>query len=180
MSFTWYLLAQHADVEAKLLEELQRELGSRPPTVDDLPRLRYAEAVMLESMRLYPPAYGFGRVAKHDCEFGGYRVPAGSTVLMVQWVMHRDPRYWPDPDKFRPERWLEPAIKQLPKFAYFPFGGGPRICIGNNFAMLETVLLLATLAPLVHFDLVPDHPIQLRPAVTLKPEYGIKVTVRRR
>jgi cytochrome P450 len=180
MGYTWYLLAQHPEVEAKLLDELRRELGGRPPTPDDVPRLKYAEAVILESMRLYPPAYGFGRIAKNDCEFGGYRVPKGTTVLVVQWVMHRDPRFWADPEKFRPERWQEPSIKQLPKFAYFPFGGGPRLCIGNTFAMLETVLLLATLAPAVHFDLVADHPFKLRPAVTLNPEYGIRVTVRKR
>jgi cytochrome P450 len=180
MSFTWYLLAQHPEVEAKVLDELRRELGGRPPMADDMPRLKYAESVILESMRLLPPAYGFGRIAKQDCEFGGYRIPAGTTVLVSQWVTQRDPRFWPDAEKFRPERWQEPAIKQLPKFAYFPFGGGPRLCIGNTFAMMETILLLATLAPHAHFDLVPDHPFKLRPAVTLKPEFGIKVTVRKR
>jgi cytochrome P450 len=180
MGFTWYLLAQHPEVETKLLDELQRELGGRAPAAEDVPRLKYAESVILESMRLYPPAYSFGRIAREDCEFGGYRVPAGTTVLVSQWVMQRDPRYWPDPEKFRPERWLEPGIKQLPKFAYFPFGGGPRQCIGNTFAMMEAVLLLTTIAEKARFELVPDHPFKLRPAVTLKPEFGIKVTVRKR
>jgi cytochrome P450 len=180
MTFIWYLLAQHPDVEARLLAELNHELNGRPPTAEDVPRLRYAESIILEAMRLYPPAYAFGRIARQDCEFGGFLVPAGCTVLVSQWVMHRDPRFWPDPDKFAPERWLDPSIKHLPKFAYFPFGGGPRQCIGNTFAMLETVLLLATIAQQVRFELMPAHSIQLRPAVTLRPETGIPVTIRKR
>jgi cytochrome P450 len=180
MSFTWYLLAQHPEVEVKALEELRKVLSGRPPTVEDLPRLPYTEAVILESMRLYPPAYAFGRLALAGFDVGDYHIAAGTTVLVSQWIMHRHPRYWDDPEAFRPERWLDGLAKQLPKFVYFPFGGGQRQCIGNTFAMIETVLLLATMLPRVHVELVAEHVVKVRPAVTLVPEHGIKVVVRKR
>jgi cytochrome P450 len=180
LSFTWYLLAQHPETVAKLLDEVRRVLGDRPPTVDDVPHLPYTEAVILEAMRLYPPAYSFGRLARESIDLDGHHIPASTTVLVSQWVMHRHPRWWEDPEHFRPERWLDGLAKRLPRFAYFPFGGGPRQCIGNTFAMMETVLVLATMIPRVRFELVPDHPVVLRPAVTLRPEYGIKAVVRRR
>lgn len=180
MSFTWYLLARNPDAEAQLHAELARELGGRAPTAEDVPRLKYAECVILESMRLLPPAYAFGRIVREDCEFGGYHIVRGTTVLMSQWVLQRDPRFWPDAEKFQPERWLRPEIKSMPKFAYFPFGGGPRLCIGNTFAMMEAVLLLATVAQRARFELAPGFELKLRPAVTLKPANGIRVIVRKR
>src|SRR5262249_3397607 len=146
MSWTWYLLARHPEVEAKLVAELGDVLGDRRPTVEDMPRLRYTEMVVTEALRLYPPAYIIGREAVEPSVVGGYAVPAGTTLLMSQWVLHRDPRYFNDPDSFNPDRWADGLAQRLPKYAYFPFGGGPRVCIGNTFAMQEAVLLLATIA----------------------------------
>jgi cytochrome P450 len=145
-----------------------------------LPRLRYAEAAILESMRLYPPAYVLGREAVRDCEVCGYQVPAGMTLLMSQWVLHRDPRFFDRPEEFRPERWAEGLLQRLPKLVYFPFGAGPRQCIGNTFAMMETVLVLATLAQRFRFTLVPGHPVVPWPTFTLRPQHGVKSTLARR
>jgi cytochrome P450 len=173
LSWTWYLLAQHPQVEAKLLAELQAVLHGRPPTVDDLPRLRYTEMVVMESMRVYPPVYAFGREAVAACTLGGFHVPAGMTVIMSQWLMHRDSRYWDKPEEFQPERWADGLAKRQSKFVYFPFGGGPRICIGNSFAMLEAVLILATMARQFRFILQPGHPVVPVTTVTLRPAHGI-------
>ncbi len=173
LSWTWYLLAQHPEVEAKLAAEVQQVIGERDPTVDDLPRLKYAEMVALESMRLYPPAYVVGREAIVDCDIAGYHIPRGTTVLMSQWVVHRDPQYFADAERFRPERWGEDAIKALPKFAYFPFGGGPRLCIGNTFAMMELVLVVAVLAQRFRFRLQPGAEVMPQPTFTLRPVPGI-------
>ena len=145
LTFTFYLLAQHAKAEAELLAEVDRVLGNRLPTAEDVSELRYAEWVIKESMRLYPPAWTIGREALEDCQIGGYQIRKGTQLLMSQWVVHRDPRLWSEPDQFRPDRWREEATKNLPRCAYFPFGDGPRICIGNSFAMMEAVLLLATI-----------------------------------
>jgi cytochrome P450 len=180
MAWTWYLLGQSPDQEAKLSEELDRVLAGRPPTVEDIPHLPYTEAVVQESMRLYPPAYAFGRIASEDCQVGEYLIKKGTTAIMSQWVMHRDPRYFDDPEAFRPERWVEGLAKRLHRYAYFPFGGGARICVGNTFAMMEAVLILATIVPRFRFVLVPGHPVVPRPVVTLRPEFGIKAVVEAR
>ncbi|HLQ10336.1 MAG TPA: cytochrome P450, partial [Ktedonobacteraceae bacterium] len=180
LSWTWYLLAQHPEAEAELLAELQTALGGRAPTVADLPRLQYTEAVVKESMRLYPPAWATSRRAVHDSEIGGYSIPAGAELLLCQWVVQRDPRYYDDPEAFMPCRWQDEAIKRLPKYAYFPFGGGPRLCIGNSFAMMEAVLLLASMAQKFHCALVPGHPVIPWPSITLRPKHGIKMVVSRR
>ena len=155
LSWAWYLLAQHPQTEQKLWAELDTVLAGRTPSVDDWPKLKFTEMIALESMRLYPPAYLVGREAIVDCGIGGYAVPRGTTLLMPQWVVQRDPRFFDEPEKFRPERWGEERIKSLPKFAYFPFGGGPRVCIGNQFAMMELVLLLATIAQKFRFRMQP-------------------------
>ena len=180
LSFTWYLLAQHPEVEQKLLDELASVLKGQPPTVADVPRLVYTERVLLESMRLYPPAYGFGRVAKVDCELGGYRIPRGTTVILCPWVTHRDGRWFEEPLAFRPERWAGDLARKLPRYAYFPFGGGARQCIGNTFAMMEATLVLATIAPRYHFTLLPEPPVVPRAVVTLRPAQGIPVVVSKR
>jgi cytochrome P450 len=180
LAWTWYLLATNPEAEARLARELEMVLRDRSPTVSDLPRLKYTEQVILESMRLYPPAYMFGREPTQDVVLGGYLIPAGTTVFMAQWVTHRDPRFFDDPDQFVPERWAEERIKSLPKYAYFPFGGGPRICIGNTFAMMEACLILATIARKWRFSLKPGHPIEPQPLMTLRPAFGIKGTVHRR
>ena len=173
LSWTWYLMAQHPDVERELWAELDAVLAGRAPTVDDWPKLKFTERIVLESMRLYPPAYLIGREATADCQIGGYAVPRGLTVLMPQWIVQRDPRFFEDPEAFRPQRWGEPRIKSLPKFAYFPFGGGPRLCIGNQFAMMELVLLLATIAQKFCFRLQPGATVTPLPTFTLRPVPGI-------
>ena len=146
LTWAWYLLSQSPDVEARLHAELDRVLHGRAPAVADLPQLTYTRMVLAEALRLYPPAWTIGRRALGDYDVGGYAIPAGSIVLMSQWVMQRDPRYYPDPELFDPCRWTPEAEAQRPKFSYFPFGGGPRLCVGESFAWMEGILLLATLA----------------------------------
>jgi cytochrome P450 len=180
LSWTFYLLSQNPAVDARLAAELAQALGERSPTVDDLPRLRFAETVVMESMRLYPPAYVVGREALADCTLGGYRVPAGTTVFMSPYLMHRDPRYFEDPQSFLPERWEGDRVKRLPRFAYFPFGGGPRVCIGNQFAMMEAALLLATIARKFRLRLVSGHPVTPFPSITLRPQHGVRVELEER
>ncbi len=173
LSWTCYVLAQTPEVDAKLYDELRAVLGDRPPSVEDLPRLRYADRVVRESMRLYPPAYAIGREALAACELGGYDVPRGQTVLMAQWVTHRDPRFWVAAEKFDPDRWEGEAPARLPKYAYFPFGGGPRGCVGNTFSMMEATLLLAAIARRFRFERAESEPVRPRPSLTLRPERGI-------
>ncbi|MGB7465261.1 MAG: cytochrome P450 [Candidatus Acidiferrum sp.] len=182
LSWTCYLLGQHPQVEAKLVEELNAVLGDREPTPEDLPRLRYTEMVLKESMRLYPAVWGVGRKAIADCEIGGYRVTAGTNIFIFQSLTQRDPRFFPDPNAFDPERWREDPIRsgKIPRFAYFPFGGGPRVCVGAAFAMLEAMLLLAMIQQEFHLELVPGHLVEPLPSVTLRPKHGIRVTVHRR
>ncbi len=180
LSWTWYLLAQNPDTEEKFHAELAEVLGGRLPTMEDLSRLQYTEMIAKESMRLYPPAYALGREAVNECEIGGFRVPAGAQVFMFQWATQRDARFFAEPQKFHPERWTEDFSNSLPKYAYFPFGGGPRACIGNYFAMMEIVLLLATIGQRLRFSLLPDHPVSLLPAMSLRPKDGIKVVVESR
>ena len=180
LSWAWYLLAQNPEAETRFHAELDEVLGDRLPTVADLARLQYTEMIGKESMRLYPPAYALGREAIEECEIGGYRVPAGAQVFMFQWATQRDPRFFAEPDKFRPERWTEEFSSSLPKYAYFPFGGGPRACIGNYFAMMEIVMLLATVGQRFRFSLVPDHEVSLMPAMSLRPANGIRVKVESR
>jgi cytochrome P450 len=180
LTWSWYLLAQHPEANERLAAEWRDVLGDRPPTVDDVPRLRFTECVALEAMRLLPPVYILGREATAPCELGGYHVRRGMTVLMSQWVTQRDPRWFDAPDEFRPERWQDGLINRLPKYAYFPFGGGPRVCIGNTFAMLEAVLLLAAVGRRYRFRLVPGHPVEPWPSITLRPRYGLKAVLESR
>ena len=180
LSWAWYLLAQNPEVEKQFHAELDEVLGGRAPTVADLARLKYTDMIVKESMRLYPPAFGVGREAIVDCEIGGYRVPAGAQVFAFQWATQRDPRFFPEPERFYPDRWTEEFTNTLPKYAYFPFGGGPRACIGNYFAMMEAVLLLATIGQRFKFSLLPEHPVTLFPAMSLRPKDGISVRVSQR
>jgi cytochrome P450 len=173
LSWTWYLLSRHPEVEELLASEVHAVLGGRLPTFEDVPKFTVLEQVVLESMRLYSPAYLLGREALRDCEVGSYRVPGGTTVLMPQWVVHRDPRFFEDPESFRPQRWTPAFQKQLPKFAYFPFGGGPRLCIGNTFAMMELVLVLAMITQKYRFTLQPGLVVEPWPTFTLRPRQGI-------
>ncbi|MBI3860915.1 MAG: cytochrome P450 [Planctomycetia bacterium] len=180
MAWTWYLLATHPHVEARLLAEIESVVSDRLPTAADVPRLVYAEQVVLESLRLYPPAFVIGREPLHDCTIGGYHVAAGTSILMPQWVVHRDPRFFDRPGQFDPDRWNDGLMKRLPKYAYFPFGGGPRLCIGNSFAMLEAILVLATVLPRFRFELSADVPVVPWPTVTLRPRNGIHAVVHTR
>ena len=180
LAWSWYLLGTHPEAEGKFHAELDEVLGDRAPNAADLPRLKFTEQIARESMRLYPPAYGLGREAIDDCEIGGYRVPAGTQVFMFQWAAQRDPRFYDEPLLFRPERWTEDFIEQLPKYAYFPFGGGPRACIGVSFAMMEIILVLATIGQKFRLEIDRDHPVSIYPAMSLRPKDGIKVIVKNR
>jgi len=173
LSWAWYLLAQNPVAEQKLLNEIDTVLQGRAPTAEDWPKLRYAEMIALESMRLYSPAYVLGREAIDDCTIAGYHVPRGTTMFMSQWVVHRDARFWDNPEAFRPERWGEEKIKSMPKFAYFPFGGGPRVCIGQQFAMMEMVLMLVTIAQKFRFRMEPGAVVTPWASFTLRPANGI-------
>ena len=177
LSWTWYLLSQNPDCEARFHHEIDCELQGRTPTFEDVPRLRYAEIVLAESMRLYPPAWAMGRYALKDFELGEFLLPAKTTVLMSQFVAHRDPRFFPDPLRFDPERFTPEAKARRAKFTYFPFGAGFRQCIGESFAWMEGVLLLATLAQKWKLRLVPGHRVEPEPLITLRPKYGMRMTV---
>jgi cytochrome P450 len=197
LTFTWYLLSQNPRKAEKLQDELSRVLVTdatgdpenpqsavrnpklgRLPTVDDLPNLKYTEAVFAESMRLFPPAWAIGRLATADHEFGGYKVPKGALVLVSPYVAHRDPRFWENAGEFIPERWEAQSVKEAgQKNIYFPFGGGIRRCIGEGFAWTEGILLLATLARKWNFSLMPEQKIGLMPLITLRPKYGMRMRI---
>ena len=180
LSWTWMLLSQHPAVEAKLARELEEVLGDRPATFADLPNLRYAGHVIAESLRMYPPAWSMGREAREDVEVGGFRVPRGGQVWFCPWSIQRDARWFDEPDSFRPERWEGDLAKTLHRYAYFPFGGGPRFCIGQAFAQMEAVLLLATLARAFKVEVLPKPRATPEPSVTLRPKHGLRARLKRR
>jgi cytochrome P450 len=180
LSWTWMLLSQNPEAAAKLHAELDQVLEGRLPIEADLPQLPYANAVIQESMRLYPPVSLIGREAVEDVEIGDYLVPKGCVVMLSQWVMHHNPKYFDEPESFQPDRWLGDLEQQLPRGVYFPFGDGPRVCIGKGFALMEAVLILATVAQSYEIELVPEHNIVPQPSITLRPEHGIFVTLKGR
>ncbi|MDR1990727.1 MAG: cytochrome P450 [Acidobacteriaceae bacterium] len=180
LAWTWHLIGQSREVEASLHEELDRVLGGRVPAIDDLPELRYTEQIVTESMRLYPPAWLIGRRATEPYEVGGYLLPARTLVVMSPYVLHRDQRFFTEPDRFLPERWTAAFKAALPPFAYFPFGGGARRCIGESFAWMELVLVVATLAQRWRFEPVPGHQVVPQPLVTLRMKHGLRMTPRAR
>jgi cytochrome P450 len=180
LSYTLMLLAQHPDVQARLVCELQDVVGDHTPTAAHAKRLPYADAVIREAMRLYPPAWAIGREATTPIQVGDVEVPAGTQILIPQWVVHRDPRWFAEPLAFRPERWLDERAKALPRFAYFPFGGGPRICVGNHFARLESLMLLAVWMRRFEVAPVPGFSVSLLPSATLRPLHGVRVMLSRR
>jgi cytochrome P450 len=175
LTWTWYLLAQHPEIDAKVAEEVGRILGGRAATVGDIPHLRFTEQVVMEAMRLYPPAWFFGREALCDFEIGPYIVRKGTTILISPWVLHRDPRFFEAPAQFRPERWGTGMSGRLPRFAYMPFGGGPRVCIGSRFAMTEAILVLATVTQRFRFKWEGEKPIVPLPSITLRPKGGLRM-----
>jgi cytochrome P450 len=180
LTFAFHLLAGSPEAGSKLLRELDEVLGGRPPTAADVPRLSCTERVIKESMRLYPPAWAIGREAVEDFEIGGYPIARGTQLLISQWVLHRDPRWFDDPDDFRPDRWENDLARRLPKGPYLPFGDGPRVCIGNHFAMMEAVLLLATLAQRHRLETATGEVLKLAASITLRPSAGTRMVVRAR
>ncbi len=175
LGFALHSLASHPETFERLATEISEVLGDRRAMASDLPRLTYAEAVIRESMRLFPPAWAVGREATREIEIAGYVIPKGTQLWAAQWTTQRDARWFPDPLAFKPERWEGGLAKALPRYAYFPFGGGPRICIGNAFAMMEAVLVLVTTAR--HFRFTNPKPLSLTPSVTLRPKHGLPMSL---
>jgi cytochrome P450 len=180
LSWTWYLLSQRPEVEAKLHRELADVLGGRTPRNEDIASLRYTRMVIEESMRLYPPAHTTGRQPIKPDEILGHRIPAGAEVLIMPWLIHRKPQLWEDPERFDPERFAPERAAELPRFAYIPFGAGPRICIGAAFAMTEAILILATIAQRYRLRLKAGHPVEPQGLITLRPRYGTQMILERR
>jgi cytochrome P450 len=174
LAWTWSLLSTAPDVEAALHEEVDRVLGGRMPAADDLDRLVYTRAVVAESMRLYPPAWAIGRRALAAFPAGGYVVPARAIVILSPWLLHRDPRWWDEPERFAPERFLG-AAGEAGHEAYLPFGAGVRQCLGQGFALLEAVVVLAAMARRLRLRLVPGHPVEALPLLTLRPRFGLRM-----
>jgi cytochrome P450 len=177
--WSWYLLSQNPQCEARFHAELNEVLDGRIPAFEDVPKLPYTTGVFSEALRLFPPAWAMGRRAKKDYVIGEYRIPAGSILIMSPWVSHRDPRWFSDPEKFDPDRWRPEIAEKLPKFAYFPFGGGARVCIGERFAWAEGVLVLATLAQRWKFKLAPGQTAETKAVITLRPRNGMKMIAER-
>lgn len=180
LSWSWYLLSQHPEAEKRFHDELDHVLRGNKPAPEDAKRLPYTDAVIHEALRLYPPAWIIGRRALVDVDLGGYHIPAGTLIMMSQWVMHRDARYYPEPERFRPERWLDSKNENIPKFAFFPFGGGPRQCIGDQFAWMEAALVLAETGRKWRLELAETQPVVIQPQITLRPRGGLKMTVHKR
>jgi cytochrome P450 len=174
LSWALVLLARHPEVDERLWREGSETLGDRLPRAEDLARLPYTEAVVREALRLYPPAYVIGREALANCSLGGYTIPARATIYFSPWVLHRDPRWFEEPERFRPERWLDGSTARLPKYVFLPFGGGPRVCIGERFAMMETVLVLATLLRRFRFEPAGPDPLPF-PSITLRPDRPVRM-----
>ena len=180
LAWCWYLLATHPEAERKLQDEVASVLEERQPAFADLGSLSYARMIAFESMRLYPPAWALNRTALEKCEIGGYPIPKGATVIMSQWVIHRDPRFFESPGEFRPERWDGDLGTRLPKYAYFPFGGGPRTCIGREFAMLQLLFTLVTVAQKFRFRLATGSAVEREASIILRPKGGLPMVIRER
>lgn len=181
LALTWafYLLGRHPAANNQLVAELESVLNGRAPGPEDMSQLPYTASVLSETMRLYPPIFGIGRESVADCEINGFRLPAGTNVYLVPYVIQRDPRWFDDPLSFRPERWLDGLEGRLPRFAYFPFGGGPRLCIGQPFALLESTIILSSIMQQWHLRPISDQPVEMAPALTLRPKHGIRFQLER-
>jgi cytochrome P450 len=175
LSWTWYLLSQHPQIEGNLHDELDGVLGGRTPTIEDVPNLPYTRMIVDEALRLYPPAWGVARQTRDTDEIRGYTIDRGTPIAMLTWVTHRHPEFWDAPEVFEPERFTPARSAGRPHFAYLPFGGGPRQCIGNNFALMETQIILATLAQQYAPRLAQGHRVEPQPLLTLRPRYGMRM-----
>ncbi len=180
LTWTFYLLSQHREIEDRLHNEVDTVLQGRIPTLDDLKSLPYTLMVIKEAMRLYPPVWSFARQTIEALQVGGYVIPKGSQVFVYPYIMHRDPRFWKNPEQFDPQRFSPENEQQQHRYAYFPFGGGPRICIGNNFALMEAQLVLATVAARYRLRLAPDQQVEPEAVITLRPRYGMRMLVEQR
>jgi cytochrome P450 len=179
LTWTWYLLSQNPAVEERLRAEWAGVLGGRLPGLGDVPALEYTERVFAESIRLYPPAWALGRMARREFRLLNFVIPKGGIAVMSPYVMHRHKQFWPDPERFDPDRFTAEAKASRPKFAYFPFGGGPRVCIGERFAWMEGVLLLATIGQRWRFRLAPGQQVEIHPQITLRPRSGMRMVAER-
>jgi cytochrome P450 len=180
LSWTYYVLSQHPEVEQRIADEVDRVIGAERPAFAHCEQLTSTRQVIQESLRLYPPAWGFSRQALGDDELGGYRVPKGSLVFLIPFVIHRRPKLWPEPERFDPDRFAPAREAERPRFAYIPFGGGPRGCIGNHFAMLEAQLIVAAIAQRYRIELARDQQVRAEPLITLRPVPGIRARICRR
>jgi cytochrome P450 len=180
LAWTWYLLSQHPEVERRLHSEIDDVLQGRAPELADVPRLRYTEMILAEALRLYPPAWAIGRMATGPFELGGFEIPAKSICILSPYLVQRDPRWFPDPENFDPERWTPEARDSRPKFSYFPFGGGARVCIGERFAWMEGVIVMAAIAQKWRLRLVPDQRVEPLPLITLRVKNGLRMVPERR
>jgi cytochrome P450 len=182
LTLTWalHLLSGNAEVEQRLYDEVDCLLGRRNPTIADIANLPFTESVIKETLRMYPPSWSISRTALQEFEIGGYTIPRGANIVLSQWIMHHNPQFFPQPDRFDPERWLRPTREKLPKLAYFPFGAGYRQCIGGSFAMTESVLLLASIIRQFRLTTMADPPVVPEPSFTLRPKYGIKMLLEAR
>lgn len=180
LTYAFYFLSQHPELEQQAQQEAARVLDHRPATADDMPALEFIGRVIKETMRLHPPVWTIGRELTEDIELDGHTIKKGSNLLFSQWVTHRLPAYFPEPDRFDPDRWLPERAKGVHKFAYFPFGGGPRICIGNHFAVMEAVLVLASLIRDYRLELLPGEQVEFHPSVTLRLKHGLRMRLHRR
>jgi cytochrome P450 len=180
LAWACHLLSVHPEVETKLLAEIDQVLAGRPPTLQDLPNLPYLDMVLTESIRFYPAVWSYSRQPLDDYELRGYRIPKGSTLIISPYVMHRDPRYFPEPERFHPERWADGLMKRIPTYAYIPFSGGPRVCIGKQFALMEGALVLATILQQYRLGAVPGRVVEPIPEITLRPKGGLPMKLHRR
>jgi cytochrome P450 len=180
LTWTWYLLARYPEARARLENEIDAVLKGRPPSYTDLANLPYLRMVVDESLRLYPPAWGFSRQALADDRLGGFPLPRGWLAFVIPYVLHRLPAFWPNPEQFDPERFLPERVADRPKFAYIPFGAGPRQCIGHQFALIETQLSVATFAQSYRLHLSPGHRADPWPLITLRPRFGMPMIIERR
>jgi cytochrome P450 len=180
LSWALYLLSRNPDAASQLHHEVDHVLGDRRPDVSDLSLLTFTENVLKETMRLYPPAWGVARTVIGDFDLAGYHIPAGANIVMSQWIMHHDSRFFSQPDDFNPDRWSDAACQNLPRFAYFPFGGGPRQCIGASFAMTEAILILTSIVRKYRLVQVHDDPILPVPSLTLRPKTPIRMRIEAR